>query len=300
MSNTVLDKNSEIFQNVLDKEIFFIVGVPKSGTTWLQRLLDAHPKITCKGEAHFTDIFYFHLSKALDAYNKDVETQGGALAHLKKYGGHVDTLCYDMIDSYYLLALAMGLMFKKWIGTKNIQIIGDKTPDNIRSMTLLSTIFPSSRFIHVIRDGRDCTVSGWFFQISGIDKNKRVTQTFEQYARTFAKIWQTQVNQGRTAGSMLGDRYTEIRYENLVEDPQSGTRRLLQFLGADSSGRLVTDCVSSAEFQLLSNGRRPGDEDTKSFFRKGVVGDWSNHFSRSLTTEFNQIAGETLKRLGYC
>ena len=174
MSNAILTRKSEIADRILEKDLFFIVGVPKSGTTWIQQLLDSHPKIACRGEAHFVDIFYANLSRGLEAFNKSVTTQGGAVAHLKKFGGHVDTLTYDMGESHYLLALAMCLMFRKWATDERIELIGEKTPDNIRFMTLLSNMFPSARFIHIIRDGRDCAVSGWFFQRSGVAKDKRI------------------------------------------------------------------------------------------------------------------------------
>ena len=37
------------------KQIFFIGGTAKSGTTWVQLLLDAHPEVSCNGEGHFLD-----------------------------------------------------------------------------------------------------------------------------------------------------------------------------------------------------------------------------------------------------
>ena len=49
---------------VLQKDLFFLVGVGKSGTTWLQKLLDGHPEISCNGEGHFVDVLLPQLQDA--------------------------------------------------------------------------------------------------------------------------------------------------------------------------------------------------------------------------------------------
>jgi Sulfotransferase family len=50
------------------KQIFFIGGAVKSGTTWLQLLLDAHPEVSCNGEGHFLDNLAPALKMALDQH----------------------------------------------------------------------------------------------------------------------------------------------------------------------------------------------------------------------------------------
>jgi len=57
--------------------------------------------------------------------------------------------------------------------------------------------------------------------------------------------------------------------------------------------------VGSASFEKLSRGRERGQEDPSSFYRKGVAGDWKNHFSKEDRRVFKEEAGELLIRLGY-
>jgi hypothetical protein len=61
----------------------------------------------------------------------------------------------------------------------------------------------------------------------------------------------------------------------------------------------VESCVGSASFEKLSRGRERGQEDPSSFYRKGVAGDWKNHFSKEDRRVFKEEAGELLIRLGY-
>jgi len=98
---------------------------------------------------------------------------------------------------------------------------------------------------------------------------------------------------------LLGDNYAEVRYEALVEKPEAELPRLLEFLGASHDQRTARHCVEAASFEKLSGGRERGREDPKSFFRKGVVGDWENVFTNRDRSIFNEEAGELLSELGY-
>jgi hypothetical protein len=57
--------------------------------------------------------------------------------------------------------------------------------------------------------------------------------------------------------------------------------------------------VEAASFERLSEGREQGQEDTSSFYRKGVAGDWKNHFTERDKRIFKKEAGELLIELGY-
>lgn len=48
----------------------FVCGSPKSGTTWLQKILDAHPRIACAGEGHFVELIVRPMVAMLRAYNE--------------------------------------------------------------------------------------------------------------------------------------------------------------------------------------------------------------------------------------
>ena len=88
---------------------------------------------------------------------------------------------------------------------------------------------------------------------------------------------------GRTiedGSELLGENYTEVRYEDLLEKPEREVRRLLAFLGVDSGGEAARRCVDAASFERLSKGRKRGEENPSSFFRKGLAGDWENVFTR--------------------
>jgi hypothetical protein len=118
--------------------------------------------------------------------------------------------------------------------------------------------------------------------------------------RGMAVGWRNQIVEARKDGhKLLGANYMEVRYEDLLERTEAEVRRLLNFLGADAGEEVVNECVGSASFEKLTEGRERGQEDPSSFFRKGVAGDWKDVFTEQDRQIFKEEAGDLLIELGY-
>lgn len=103
-----------------------------------------------------------------------------------------------------------------------------------------------------------------------------------------------------------GDKVLCVKYEDLVLDSISQLQRVFQYLGIIADDKLLEAIVERNRFQRLSMGRKiwkaarkPGQQDTASHFRKGIVGDWKNHFKEEHIQRFKELAGQTLIDLGY-
>ena len=86
-------------------------------------------------------------------------------------------------------------------------------------MRMLAEQFPEARFIHLVRDGRDVMLS-------------LRDQPFAPSSFTgVAEYWAGRVERARQAGERLGPgRYRELRYEDLVADPERELGRLCEFV----------------------------------------------------------------------
>jgi hypothetical protein len=62
----------------------------------------------------------------------------------------------------YLAATAIFLLLCSAERANLSRIAGDQTPDNVCHFPLLATMFPQAKFIHIVRDARDCAISAWF------------------------------------------------------------------------------------------------------------------------------------------
>lgn len=281
-------------ETALSKRLFFICGALKSGTTWLQLMLDAHPEVACRGEGHLLNFLLPGLGKALQQYNERIKFKNNSIFNEIEGFPH-----FEQAQHYALLRSAIGLLFAQY-DQEQIQFIGEKTPDNVLYLPMLGRLLPEARFVHVIRDGRDGAVSGWFhnLRVSEDWANKQFGD-FAAFAEHYAQVWAVNVRAGRKFGALHPDRYCEVRYEDLLADSNHALAGVLEFLGASNKSVEIEECVKAGSFKNLAKGRAAGTENRESHFRKGVQGDWRRHFDENTHAQFRNHGGELLDELGY-
>ncbi len=299
---------------------FFVVGYQKSGTTWLMRMLDAHPEVLCKGEGRFFDAGWRQKSlrrkgverppsslyhALLDAEYLRFWIQRSVWSHDEPAREHLDNLMRMAVD--YFLQGELLKTGKRFAGDKSPLL----TPETMKE---ISVIYPEARVIHIIRDGRDAAVSAahhsWNFgNAAGRDTDRAdprklreagVSIFTEGQLEKLASDWNARVGRAAQDGpALLGENYTEVRYEDLIERPEEELARLLRLLGVDIGEENVKRCIETASFEKLAKGRERGEEDPSSFFRKGVAGDWKNVLTGEDRKIFKEEAGNLLVKLGY-
>ena len=223
----------------------FVLGCQKSGTTWLQVLLRAHRAIASGGEGHFSSVLAPAMQHALKAHNDQFKTA------VKFRDAELLSVTRFAIEQLFATYLENG-EDPRLPGT--VRWLADKTPEAAVAIPLLETLFPGSRYIHIIRDGRDCVVSGWAHLTR--QNETAAFPTIAHYAEYMVKQhWVPYISRAQEAGRSLSGRYLEVRYEDLHAEPHANTRRILEFLGVDASDEAVNTCVERASFKTLANGR---------------------------------------------
>jgi hypothetical protein len=97
----------------------------------------------------------------------------------------------------------------------------------------------------------------------------------------------------------MAQRTTFVKYEELLQDGVAVLSRVLaQYLGTGVDEREIRYTVGRYSFRKQT-GREPGTEDRTSFARKGIRGDWRNHFTREAAQVFDRYAGDLLIELDY-
>jgi hypothetical protein len=276
-------------------QIFFIGGSQKSGTTWLQLLLDAHPRIACKGEGHVINHLAQLLLESLDRHNQKIaHTNRTVFAELDGFP------LYTAEDLTYLIGTALLLAFTKSDNGAELCAVGEKTPDNVRYFEVLHAIFPAAKFLHVVRDGRDCAVSGWFHNLrTNPDWIRAKYTSLSSYATMFAHEWANDIAHADRFATAHPHSCLTVRYEDLLAGPASMLREVLDFLGVASGADVVAQCCDAACFEHLSAGRSRGEENRGSFFRNGTQGNWREHLDDAANQAFATAAASWLARLGY-
>src|SRR3546814_13432998 len=85
----------------------------------------------------------------------------------------------------------------------------------------------------------------------------------------------------------------------LLDDAAGEMQRLFRWFGCDASEATVAAVVGRNAFAVASGGRQPGEADPQSFLRKGIAGDWKNHFDDECNRIYCSIAGGALADAGY-
>ena len=269
--------------------VFFVGGLPRSGTTWIQQMLDAHPRLVCLGESHYANDLAPHLRQLLAQYAQRRADKRATWA--PTVVGPDDALQAPVMRAAFVALVQANLGGHD---PDALVTIGEKTPDNLMRLAQLWSVFPQARFIHVIRDGRDAAVSGFARFRSRLNP----AWTRADYVREFAKGWVERIEQARAlAGGR--DTYLELHYEAMHTDPVGQAARLFRFLGAPDDPDTVAACLQAASFERLSGGRRRGQIDADSHYRRGEVGGWRDTLSAEEVDAFERIAGTLLDTLGY-
>ena len=140
---------------------FFIVGSGRSGTTMLRLMLDAHPDVAVPAESHFVD----ELARAWPRYVRAGRIDADAV--VRSIGKRLDLMGIPRGEARERLAAlpttavsdAVDSVFRIYADAHGKSRWGDKTPGYVLSMPLLAEVFPGSRFVHLIRDGREVALS---------------------------------------------------------------------------------------------------------------------------------------------
>ena len=203
---------------------FFVVAAARSGTTLLRVMLDRHSDVAIPGEGHFIP----HLWARRERYGDDGRVQRPEV-FLRDLDGHPAFGFWDLPISAVGDAIGdrSDLSFAEAVDaayTAYARMVGkprwaDKTPDYIDHLPLLSGLFPEARFVHMLRDGRDVA-------LSTLDLRR-----FHRHAATCAFFWSRQIAGAMQHARRLGaDRYLELRYEDLLDDPERELFRLCTFV----------------------------------------------------------------------
>jgi hypothetical protein len=289
-------------ENLQDKQLFFLGGFIKSGTTWIERLLDAHPEVACKGEAHFTSLLEPALRTAIVQYNTIIPDKGN-WERLDKEGvekAQVSEYSYSEEDFNKISALTIQLLMSKWPDSSTIRAVGEKTPNNAQNFLRLLQLFPRAKFIYIVRDIRDVIVSGWFFNLV-IDSKGTMSNfnSIHNYAIFIAQNWVQELAKTLKFVDQYNSQAMVIKYEDLWNSPERNTGKLLTFLAVQNTDELIKSCLYKTDFSNLSGGRKRGTENRGSFYRKGIIGDWKNHLKHETLVEIEMYCGAMLDHLGY-
>ena len=206
--------------NYTGKNLVFLVGCPRSGTTWLQKLLASNPKIRSGEESHF---FTLYVGPQLRAW-KSQKTH-----HYNAGTGHAAGPPAYFREEEFLAILKNYLMELLSPVVNRLQpdeLFLEKTPSHALFIPEIKELLPESRFIHLLRDPRDVIAS-----LMAASRTWGATWAPSD-ARIAAAMWLQHVQAVQAAVKNLSDQeFYELSYERLWDCPFETLKDLARFLG---------------------------------------------------------------------
>ena len=265
----------------------FVVGMPRSGTKLLRDLLNRHPHIGIPAaESEFLPDWarrwpsFGDLSQP-EAFRHFARRVSGSAYFVflrEEQQQQVDVPMWHATCRDYSLAGVFEALMRLdgGIGPDGPGIWGDKSPGYIHRIPLLDQVFPAGRVIHIVRDCRDYAVS--------------IHKAWGKDPLRAAQRWHDRVSLARADGQGLGPgRYLELRYEDLLDDPEATLRRAAGFVGVAFDPAMTT---------LARPSENLGDARGQARIVRSNTEKW-REMDPALRGHVEAIAGETMAALGY-
>jgi hypothetical protein len=246
---------------------FWVIGAPRSGTTFLARVLDHHPEIFLTNETRVMLLFSRMLNRWVEARRLLATSKAEVIESLwRQTPGVIEQIYRD-------LGAVPG---QRW-GDKYPQYAdGDQDPE---ALATIDRLFPTSQYIHIIRDPRAV--------VSSI-----VAKEWLEFEDAI-QAWRTFVTHARSFGSEVGrERYCEVRFESLVENGHTTAQEIYAFLGLSMSPQV--DEFLKAEADLRTPVSAP-------MSKPGSTGRtaWEGRLDESQVSKIEAELAELIDELGY-
>lgn len=280
----------------------FIVGVPRSGTTLLRLMLDAHPALAIPPETHFVAEVAQRGAAHISA-----EGFGKFLVQSERWTDFRLSAAefLDALKGLQPFTRSAGLrcFYRLYARRFNKNRWGDKTPLYGLHMRAIQSLLPEAHFVHIIRDGRDAFLSEqktWWWDGGHLDIG------------VHAKTWKDTIAATRR-NARFCHHFLEVRYEDLLRDPARTLKRVCAYLSLpfrpemlryhDSAPQRLRElgnlCEPDGTVRATKTERRSIHKLAHRPPDPSRIGCWRKEMSHAGQTTYQKIAGKLLQNLGY-
>jgi hypothetical protein len=260
-------------------------------------MVNAHPQIAITPEAHWIPRF-FEERRGLTpegVVTPDMIQQ--LLKHPKFANFHIQSqdllglIVKERPTSYGSLLTGI---FDLYGQARGKALVGNKTPDSVRKLRTLHMLWPETRFVHLIRDGRDVALSFMKWPKVLQKKPGNLSTWKDDPFSTAALWWELNVRCGLRAFEWLDPKLCyEMRYESLIANPRKECAALCEFLKLPYDESMLR-FHEGREESMSGDTMNPAWQPITAGLR-----DWRTQTSEENVERFEAVAGELLDELGY-
>ena len=287
--NQSSDERAEISKRV------FIIGCPRSGSTWLSLLLSKHPEVAVfqhsKLMQYLRSLYVWWLTKDL-GFGKLIVSVSDQPDDLPPEELNVPIKYGTLLSEQECLSICRttaNKIFQAVASRKpNTKVVVDKTPESGHIAKFIHKVYPEAYFLHIVRDPRS-VVSSLKHAGESWAKGEFPTNPIDA-----SDYWNEQISTGLRIQERSPN-YMQIRYEDLAEKGVGQLREVFEFLGLE-----VTDKFCSGALETCSISQFKKDRDMpQGFFRKGEADSWRRELSSRDIKLIEYVTARLMKELDY-
>ena len=251
-----------------------LCGHPRSGTTLLEQVLDSHPGFVSAEETMVfsRESFGFLLRGKIQADTLMLPTLEAASVETLREARRNYIQCMERVLGH----------------PADDRILIDKNPSLTGLVSAFVRVFPEAKLLVALRDPRDVCLS-CFMQPLPMSQGSSMFLTLETTVQEYVSI----MGLWKVASTCLGHGYMEVRYEDVVEDLEGVSRRVLEFLGVAWDDRVLR----FNEFTQKKLVRSPTYAAVAKPITKGAVGRWRNY--QKHLEPYQEMLAPLVKSFGY-
>lgn len=271
------------------KSPIFLVGCPRSGTTLLQQMLDAHPDIAIAPETFFIRHFwlqresYGDLTQDLNYHQliKDI-IELPEFTEMGLNAVEFSEIAWNNSRDY---PSVFRLLLEQFACKRKVKIVGEKTPNHLLYMETLQQFFPSARFIHIVRDPR-AVVKSW----------QKVPWSTGSLVEN-AQVWRRYMATARLCPDSVKTSLFTLYYEKLLTAPEENLHNLCRFLNLEFNPAMMN--YHQKESPTVNTVREPWKANSKKPIDKASLNSWQTELSKQMVSDIESIVWSEMKHLGY-
>lgn len=267
-----------------NKGVILLTGVGRSGTTMLQSMLHSHSEINFSVETHFIKRYVvpFLLTKRI--------VKGGTLKD-DKFIHRLPVKKQDEIAARdYVSLQELNEAFYQILSPEDdqpVNFLGDKDTEYVRYFSHIKTFMPDAYMIHIMRDPRDVVASRLRTEWGAKRSMEFHMAEYQYYLKKVR----------REGPALFGERFYELKYEELLGNPVGELTKLMDVLGLEYEPGMLdfykkgNDLVSEDERKWKGNVSKPLD--------KTNSGKWQKVLSLSDAAALQHGLEDFFEEMGY-
>lgn len=268
----------------------FVVACPRSGTTLLQLMLHAHPRIAIPPENRFVLDTYKARRKFKDLRIPENREQLAEWIINQRKIRHMkvpkEVLKEKVAAAPPTIGSALGVVLREYAAHYGKPRWGDKRPLYLNHIHTILAMFPDAQFIHIVRDGRDCVAS-----LKGMPWWK--TGSTAAITRWVQSMRMAQRAQRR----LRPDQFFEFRYEDLVAEPRPILERMCEFLGEEFDEAMLEPHRATPKAAVPK--KKVWHVRTREAVSTAAMGRWESDLEPWELAVIERLGRRHLKRHGY-